>query len=255
MGWSYAFWIGNFYPPETKQEEFLHEYSKHFSAVEVDSTFYRTPSIDTLNTWKAQTPAGFVFSPKLHRSITHEQMLKGSGERLEFFARRVSLLGDKLGPVLIQLSPQLKRDRFNVLKDFLLGLPETLRFALEVRSRDWLDDRLHSLLTDKGVALAMVDNPWMPKTYEVTAGFVYIRWEGNKRKVKGSAGKTERNRRSEIEDWADRIGAFLDGSKEVFGYFSKFYSGHSPTDVRQLLRALPIQKRSRGTKHRTKRVS
>jgi uncharacterized protein YecE (DUF72 family) len=238
MGWSYDFWIGNFYPPNTKHEEFLSEYSKHFSTVEIDSTFYRTPSPSTIEKWKDQTPTNFIFSAKFHKSITHERMLEGYEDRLEFFIRRISLLGDKLGPLLIQLSPRFKPDKFNVLKDFLLGLPETQRFALEVRSRNWLDNRLHSLLKDKGVALTMVDNPWMPKTYEVTAGFVYIRWEGNRRKIKGNTGKMERDRRSEIRGWAEKIRKLLDDSTEVFGYFSKFYSGHSPTDVKQLLKFL-----------------
>ena len=101
-----------------------------------------------------------------------------------------------------------------------------------------LDDELYSLLRENGVALALVDQPFMPMLQTVTADFTYIRWEGDRRKVKGTLGKVEVDRENDIRVWAEKVKKFLDDSVEVFGYFSKYYSGHPPTDAIHLLKFL-----------------
>ena len=102
MGWSYDFWTGNFYPEDTKPDSFLSEYAKHFHTVEVDNTFYRIPNKDTVIKWREQTPPDFLFSAKFPRRITHEKMLRDCEDSAKFFLERISLLEDKLGPLLLQ---------------------------------------------------------------------------------------------------------------------------------------------------------
>jgi uncharacterized protein YecE (DUF72 family) len=238
MGWSYKFWSGNFYPTGLNPKEFLAEYSKHFNTVEVNSTFYRTPSETMVMRWKQQASPEFVFSVKFPKSITHDKMLKNCEEDVEFFIKRMSLLQGKLGPLLLQLPPMFKLGMLPILRDFLAGLPEGYNFALEVRNRNLLEDKLYSLLSEKRVALTIVDSFSMPMIEKMTADFVYVRWEGDRKKVRGSLGRLEVDRADDIKRWARKVNTYLDEGMEVFGYFSKYFSGHPPTDVSELLKLI-----------------
>jgi uncharacterized protein YecE (DUF72 family) len=154
---------------------------------------------------------------------------------VRIFLRNISKLGDKLGPLLIQLPYSYKPEKFEVLKEFLTSLPKKYRFALEVKNKKWLENEFYDLLRRKDVALALIDHPWLPEMNEITSDFTYIRWEGDRRKIKGTTGRVERDRKKELEAWGFRIENLLADNIEVFGYFSKYYSGYSPTDVTQLL--------------------
>jgi uncharacterized protein YecE (DUF72 family) len=233
MGWSYDFWKGNFYPEDSKN--LLTEYSKNFETVEIDNTFYRIPSKDNVMKWKEETPDDFIFSAKFPRKITHIKMLRDCEEELEVFIEHMSLMGTKLGPMLIQLPPGFKPEMSGILKDFLAGLPTRCRFAVEVRNKKWLDEKFYEMLRDNKVALSLLDHPWMPGMNTITADFTYIRWVGDRKKVTRTLGKVERDRSEDIKDWAVKIKGFLGDSIEVFGYFSKSYSGYPPGDVRMLL--------------------
>jgi len=238
MGWSYNFWVGNFYPPETHASDYLTEYAKHFDTVEVDNTFYRIPSKATVKRWFDQTPSGFVFSLKFPRIITHVKMLKNCEKETNAFIRNVLSLDEKLGPLLLQFPPAFGKNQFSLLEGFLANLPQKCRVAVEVRNKELLNDSFYSLFKRKKVALAWVDSPFMPTADVVTADFLYVRWEGDRRKVNGLLGKVETDKSDDIEKWANRIRQLLDGSMEVFGYFSKYYSGYPPTDTNHLLKLL-----------------
>ena len=233
MGWSYEFWRGQFYPEDSKN--LLTEYAKNFGTVEIDNTFYRIPSRDVVRKWKEETPDDFIFSAKFPRKITHIKMLQDCQEEVAVFIEHMSLMGNKLGPMLIQMPPGFKPEQSGILKDFLAILPEKYRFAVEVRNKKWLDEKFYELLRDNKVALVLLDHPWMPQMNTITADFTYIRWAGDRKKIKGTLGKVERDRSEDIKDWALKIKGFLDDSIEVFGYFSKYYSGYPPGDVRMLL--------------------
>lgn len=237
MGWSYKFWADSFYPKGLEVERFLSEYSKHFDTVEVDSTFYRIPSESTISNWKEQTPDGFLFSAKFPRTITHEKMLRDCEEQTERFIDRVSRLQDKLGPLLLQFPKTFTTKHVRLLQDFLVSLPEGYRFAVEVRNTSLLNEEFYSLLRENRVALALLDRQSMPPMETVTADFIYLRWEGDRKKVMGTLGRVEVDRTNEIEAWAEKIHRLLENS-EVFGYFSKYYSGYPPSDAKQVLRAL-----------------
>jgi len=235
MGWSYDFWVGKLYSPEAKADEYLTEYARRFNSVEVDSTFYRIPSGTTVRKWFTQTPSEFVFSLKFPRLITHIKMLQDCQPQTDAFIHHLSGLDGKLGPLLLQFPSTFGKAHLSALEEFLASLPHTHRIAVEVRNKSLLNDDLYSLLRQNGVALAWVDSPFMPKLEEATADFAYIRWEGDRQKVNGLLGKTEFDRAADVEAWAGKIKRLLNNSVEVYGYFSKYYSGYPPTDAAQLL--------------------
>jgi uncharacterized protein YecE (DUF72 family) len=234
MGWSYDFWRGSLYPKDMKSKNFLAEYSKHFNTVEIDNTFYKIPSEATVTNWKDQTPTGFLFSAKFPGIVTHVKMLKDCENEVERFTQRISRLQDKLGPLLLQFPRNFDPKHAEALNSFLPSLPKGFRFALEVRNSKLLNEKLYSVLRENGVALATVDGPSVPKADVTTADFAYIRWEGDRRKVKGTLGTVEVDRTADIRKWAEKVNT-LSERGEVFGYFSKYYSGHPPTDIHQLL--------------------
>jgi len=238
MGWSYDFWVGNFYPLGAAPDKYLSEYSKNFDTVEVDSTFYRIPYENTVTNWKDQTPDNFLFSVKFPRVITHVRLLKNCRETVNVFIRRVSKLENKLGPLLIQLPYEFKPEHIQTLSNFITNLPQEYRYVVEVRNKKLLGDELYTLLRKDEVALALVDHPFMPRIETLTGDFIYIRLEGDRRKVKGTLGETERDRTTDIRQWAEKIKTLLPESQDVFVYISKYYSGYPPTDAMNLLRSL-----------------
>jgi uncharacterized protein YecE (DUF72 family) len=236
MGWSYDFWKESFYPKNLASRDFLAYYATRFNTVEVDSTFYRIPRRQTVADWKEQTPAGFLFSLKFPRQITHVKMLKDCQDEVAVFLDRVGVLQEKLGPLLLQFPHSFGDEHVPLLREFLGTLPKQHRYVVEVRNRKLLNESLYSILRDSNVALAWVDGPFVPLVNQVTSDFIYIRWEGNRKGVNGTLGKTEVDRAADIRLWADSIGRLSDGQEEVFGYFSKYYSGYPPSDVDELLR-------------------
>ncbi len=236
MGWSYNFWKGVFYPEKLPTKEFLAYYANKFNTVEVDSTFYRIPRESTLVEWKAQTPEGFVFSLKFPQIITHLKMLKECQQETRVFLERVILLGEKLGALLLQFPPMFRQQHMPLLREYLEVLPKGRRYVVEVRNKSLLNENLYALLREHGVALAWVDAAKMPKVSEVTADFIYVRWEGDRKTVTGTLGKTEIDRASSIQAWAEKLKPFLAKGTEIFGYFSKYYSGFPPSEVKMLLK-------------------
>jgi uncharacterized protein YecE (DUF72 family) len=242
MGWSYKFWEGNFFPPGTSPNEFLTEYSRHFRTVEVNSTFYSIPNESTIKNWKQQTPEDFIFSLKFPRVITHLKMLKNCEDETQFFLDRISQLEDKLGPLLIQLPLSFGQRQINRLQDFLPALSRNMRYAVEIRNRELLNDEISSLLTRNDMALVTVDLSEFPLSETTTTDFAYIRWEGDRKEIDPTLGKVQRNRTNDISTWANKIDQLLTNETRVFGYFSKYYSGHPPTDATHLLKLLDPHK-------------
>ena len=234
IGWSYDFWKGPFYPPNMASKDFLAYYSTQFGAVEVDSTFYHVPNAQTVLSWKEKTPEGFFFSLKFPQIITHIKRLQNCQNETETFLNRVSLLERKLGPLLLQFPPNFGANKFAELESYLQKLPNSYRYAVEVRNKSWLTPEFYQLLKRYGVAFAWGESPHMSDLSEKTATFVYIRWEGNRKLVKGTEGKIEVDRKADLTTWAQKIRFNLDGATEVFGFFGKYFSGYPPSDVIQL---------------------
>ena len=144
QGWNYAAWVGPFYPTGTRPANFLTTYARAFSTVEVDSTFYAIPPDRTVLGWRDRTPAGFTFALKLPQEITHERRLRDAEDATELFLERARLLGDKLGPILIQFGPDFDVSNMEALEQYLPILPKDVRFAVEFRQRQWLTSELPS---------------------------------------------------------------------------------------------------------------
>ena len=238
IGWSYNFWRGTFFPNEMTAKEFLGYYASKFNTVEVDSTFYRIPTQQAITNWKNQTPTGFIFSLKFPRVITHIKMLKDCQRQTSFFLERSKQLGSKLGPLLLQFPPTFGIEHFSDLLSFLQALPKQNRYVVEVRDEGFLTKEFYSLLRANKVALAWVNSPNMPQLNEVTSDFLYIRWEGDRSKVKGTLGTIEADTQDSLRQWAEKIRPFLTKQIEVFGYFGKYYSGFPPSDISSLLKLL-----------------
>ena len=231
IGWSYNFWKGNFYPQKTHSKDFLAYYTTRFDTVEVDSTFYRIPTQQAVTSWKNQTPLNFKFSLKFPSVITHIKMLRDCERETNFFLERTKLLNEKLGPMLLQFPPNFGVDRLSDLVAFLKKLPKTNRYVVEVRSKSWLNPDFYSLLRANNATLAWVDSPNMPLTMEVTSDFLYVRLEGDRKKVNGTLGKIESDTKASLQAWAERLKPFVAGKIEVFVYFGKYFSGFPPSDV------------------------
>jgi uncharacterized protein YecE (DUF72 family) len=124
IGLSYSFWKGPFYPSKTASKDYLAYYSTQFSTVEVDSAFYRLPTESTVENWRLQVPEGFVFALKFPRLITHVKALKDCERETAAFLGRAELLGDKLGPLLLQFPPSFTAEHMPTLADYLQKLPK-----------------------------------------------------------------------------------------------------------------------------------
>jgi uncharacterized protein YecE (DUF72 family) len=246
--WSSQDWVGVFYPAGTAPADFIAEYAKHFDIVEVDSTFYRTPSVALVRSWGARTPAGFLLAAKFPLVITHEKVLVDCASELAEFLNAMDHLGDKLGPLLLQF-PYFNKQAFPQPQDFLVRLakfldqlPRGRAYAIELRNKYWINDRLLDLLRARNISLALIDHPWMTpadqlvaKQDMVTAGFVYLRWLGDR---KGIEERTKHwdsviiDRRREMETWIRIIRALLKRGLRILGFFNNHYAGFAPGSVK-----------------------
>jgi uncharacterized protein YecE (DUF72 family) len=147
IGWSYNFWKGKFYPNKTTPKDYLTYYSSQFNTVEVDSTFYRIPTQQTVANWKQQTPESFMFSLKFPQVITHVKMLKDCQYETDVFLDRTNQLGEKLGALLLQFPPNFGVEHLPDLEDFLQKLPTNHHYVVEVRNKSWLNLEFYSILS------------------------------------------------------------------------------------------------------------
>ena len=195
-GYSYKEWKGSFYPQDLKEADMLRFYAERFGTVEINNTFYRMPGRDTVARWAEQTPPSFTFVLKASRRITHEKRLSGdTADAVNYLFQTAAALGPKLGPVLFQLPPFLKKDALR-LKSFLSLLPEGKPAAFEFRHPSWFDEEVYGILRSGAAALCSADTdesgeagaPLVP-----TAGWGYLRL---RRADYGEA---------DLRAWADRI--------------------------------------------------
>ena len=234
-GWSYADWEGTVYPPGTAPASRLAGYVKHFATVEIDSTFYGAPTRTTVERWRTVAPRGFLFAAKFPQVVTHETNLVGSEAEAERFVRTMSGLGDRLGPLLLQLPPSFGVEGMGVLEDFLKRLPGGFRYAVEVRHRSWLGSDLPQMLREHGVALTLIDYPRMPRMEDATTDFSYIRWLGDRRAFPEGHTRLKKERDGELRWWSDLVGRFLKEGKTVFAYANNHYQNHSPSTLERFL--------------------
>jgi uncharacterized protein YecE (DUF72 family) len=246
--WVVVGWETAFYPPRTKEPDYLAFYASRFNSVEIDSTFYRIPTAKTVQQWRERTPEGFVFAAKLPQRITHEKVLVGADDDLKEFLDVMESLRPKLGPLLIQL-PYFNKQKFDgldnflkILEPFLYSLPKDHQWALEIRNKNWLSEKLFSVLRNYGVALALIDHPWMPRPKEVfqlgdpiTAGFTYVRWLGDRKEIEKRTfvwDRTHIDRTEELREWARLLRQVQRRGVRIFAFANNHYAGFAPETVR-----------------------
>jgi uncharacterized protein YecE (DUF72 family) len=234
-GWSYADWEGTLYPEGLPAAARLAEYAKHYATVEIDSTFYGTPRRSTVEKWRNVAPRGFLFAAKFPQEITHDLNLAGADAETDAFLQTMAELGDRLGPLLLQLPPSFTVEGMGVLEDFLKRLPEGFRYAVEVRHRSWLGSDLPEMLGERGVALTLIDFPRMPRMDQATAGFSYIRWLGDRREFPEGHTHLKKGRDDDLLWWEGVVDRFLEEGRTVFAYANNHYQNHSPSTLGRFL--------------------
>ena len=255
-GWSYKEWVGPFYPRGAPPGEFLSRYAEHFSVVEVDSSFYHTPSARTVDGWRGKTPAGFGFSLKVPRAITHEKVLVDCAGDVAEFTAAARRLGEKLRCCLLQFG-FFNRAVFSTVKKFLerldpflAGWPSDVPVAVEVRNQTWLGSALSNCLRSHHAALVLTDQAWMPTPEEVierddpvTGPLAYVRLLGDRAEMetlRPSFDHVVRDRAQELEADARAI-ARLAGRVPVVVFVNNHFAGYAPGTIRQLQTALGIE--------------
>lgn len=213
-GWQYRDWRGRFYPAGLPQRCWLEHYARHFATVEVNNAFYRLPERKTFEQWRARTPDDFCVAVKMSRFLTHIRRLRTPDEPVARFLDRAAGLGDRLGPVLLQLPPNLPAD--TAALDATLALfPQSVRVAVEPRHPTWWTDETRRVLTDRNAALCWADRRSRPVTPQWrTANWGYLRLH------EGRAAQWPRYGRAALRSWADRISAAFAPVEQVYVYFN-----------------------------------
>lgn len=173
-GFQYPEWKGKFFPADLPASRMLEFYSRHFPTTEINYSFRRIPSEATLTRWSEQTPENFRFSLKAPQKITHFAKLRGCEETTAFFFDTVAKLAPKLGPILFQLPPTLRKD-LPLLEDFLGELPKGFRSAFEFRAASWFQDDIFATLHKANAALCIAESDDLETPRIATANFGYLR--------------------------------------------------------------------------------
>ena len=207
-GFGYRTWIPRFYPERTRPKQFLAVYSTQLGSVETNFTFNQLPTESAVAAWVAATPEQFRFAVKASRRITHLKLLRDTADSLPRFFDRIRLLGTRLGCVLFQTPPWLKRDD-ELLRSFLHAVPaEGPRAAFEFRNDTWYDGAVYAILRERNVALCTAEGERAPAPYTVTADFVYARLRN----------KAEAYTPDSLAGWRDRFRQAMREGKDVYAY-------------------------------------
>jgi uncharacterized protein YecE (DUF72 family) len=241
QGWSYDDWKAVFYPPGAKQEDRLPFYAEIFDTVELDTTFYQPPKASIARSWARHTPEGFSFAAKVPRAITHDALLRGVGEQMQAFARAMEPLGEKLGPLLVQMPAEFTRgdDELRDLDAFLAGAPEGLAIAVEFRHASWHEPKVYDMLRRHAAALAWTEWRELPRVGEVTSDFLYLRWLGDRREI-AKYDRVQIDRSDSFQAWEADLARVFGEVREVFGYFNNHWAGHSPASANEMKRRLGL---------------
>jgi uncharacterized protein YecE (DUF72 family) len=224
-GWSYPHWRKRFYPEKLPAREHFAFYARHFDTVELNNSFYRQPSAERFVSWREQAPPGFLFAVKGSRYVSHIKRLAVEQASIDLVVDPALMLGNKLGPILFQFQANFHLD-FERLERFLDMLPADLRFTLEFRHESWLVAPVCELLRARRIALCIPDHPKMPKSFELTSDFTYIRMHLPRHGLGYG--------RKALEPWAERVLDWRAAGIDVFVYFNNDIEGHAVKDAESL---------------------
>ena len=224
-GYNYPEWKGSFYPDTLPASKMLPYYAERFPTVEINYTFYRAPTEKILQGWDKATPDRFKLTLKAPRRITHDARLRDCAESVRRFLETASILGPKLGVLLFQLPPYLKKD-VALLDTFLDAFSPGVCAAFEFRHVSWLDEEIYSRLRARNLALCVADSEKLSVPVEITADYGYFRVRDQ--------GYTP----GDIQRWAEVIQERTGQCRDVYVYFKHEESGKGPECGRLLMEAL-----------------
>ncbi len=227
-GWSYKSWEKTFYPADVSVSRHFNFYSTQFPTVEINLTFYRLPSEQMVQGWRDKAPPGFVYAVKGSRFITHMKKLANLNGALDRFFDRIEPLKSRVGVVLWQLPPILRKD-CSRLDAFLKALPRAYEYAVEFRHPSWLDAETFAVLRRRRAAHVSVSSLAMPMDPTVTSQVVYIRFHG----LEGGAAHDYS--RSELKPWASHILHQAREGKTVYAYFNNDANVRAPGNAKLLM--------------------
>lgn len=220
-GFSYPEWKGRFYPEDLPEKQMLRFYGERFGSVEINNTFYRMPKPAVLESWAGEVGAHFRFVLKAPQRITHRERLKESGESVAYFLKVAVTLQERLGPILFQLPPFLRKD-LPRLREFLDLLPREHRFVFEFRHASWFDSEVIDLLRAHRIALCLAeaeDGLEVPFTATTDWGYVRLRRPDYSE--------------DDLAAWVDRIRQA--GWSDVFVFFKHEEEGKGPEMAQRFL--------------------
>lgn len=238
-GWSYHDWVGKFYPKELQAGEYLSHYAGVFNCVEIDSSYYRIPSPYQVALWKSSTPPDFRFTAKFPKSITHEAKLEGVAPLLTRFYTSIGELGEKLGPLVVQLPPSIKYDiSRSKMEAFLAELDPKTKHTVEFRHKSWFNSDIEKLLEKYGVSLCWSMNQYLTTPDTRTTDFAYLRLVGDRTITKFDS--TQRDRSKEMKQWATVLQSREDELEEAYVFFNNHFAGLGPESVNEFRRLLGL---------------
>lgn len=226
-GYNYPEWRGSFYPQKLATAKMLPFYAERLATVEINYTFYRAPKPAILAGWSRQTPPHFRLTLKAPKRITHEARLRDCAPQLTYFLETAATLGPKLGMLLFQLPPFLRKD-VALLDAFLADFPAGVAAAFEFRHPSWLGEEVLERLRARNLTLCVADNEKMTTPLEITADRGYFRL------------RDEGYTPDDIAQWARTIREKTAGCTDVYVYFKHEEAGKGPQFARLLLEALGI---------------
>lgn len=234
-GWQYRHWRDVFYPPDVPQRRWLEHYAERFATVENDGTFYRLPTRETFADWRERTPPGFVMAIKASRYLTHIKRLKDPAEPVARLLAAAAGLGQRLGPVLLQLPPNLTADPARLdacLAAFSgaagrAGLTSPVKIAVEPRHESWWTDATKTVLAERGATLCLADRTGAPVTpMWRTADWGYLRLH------EGTASPWPRYGTKALRRWIDTLTKLWpDDNAALYVYFNNDQFGAAVADA------------------------
>jgi uncharacterized protein YecE (DUF72 family) len=226
-GWHYKHWLGMFYPEKMPARDFLDFYAERLHTVEINNSFYRLPSIETMENWRENSPKGFLFAVKASRYITHMKKLKEPEEPLRNLYSRVEALKEKAGPILFQLPPSWKIN-LERLEQFLNSLTPTFRHVFEFRHPSWYDEQSLALLQQHKAAFCIYNLAGHESPAEVTADFVYVRLHGPGGAYQGLYSDKA------LQEWAEQMKGWSRKGLDVYVYFDNDQAGYAAQNAIRL---------------------
>ena len=221
-GWSYSHWEGILYPRPTPVTERLPYYLAHYDTVELNASYYHWPREAAFAGWRQRLPRGFLMAVKASRVLTHVKKLKDPERSLEHLLPGLQALGDKRGPLLVQLPPRFHANAER-LDAFLAQVPDWVCVALEFRDPTWHTEEVFRILEQRRAAYCVMSGAHLPCILRATAGFVYVRFHGpDPNQLYGGSYSDD-----DLRWWADRIYEWGAQGRAVFAYFNNDWAGNA----------------------------